>query len=146
MTAENNYCSQWGSTSPAQRSQLYVLRDIIGQNWEKVIAESVFKYAGSVYKDIDKLQAIIEANGDTTKAFATYGKHWGELKDCTCPSMGKNNIGETAVKTESHDGIWPVLLNSSQVTGVDSNGNFIKDEASGWMSINCICLKSRSWW
>ena len=39
-----------------------------------------FKYAGSVYKDIDKLQTIIEANGDTTKAFATYGKHWGELK------------------------------------------------------------------
>ena len=57
--------------TPAQRSQLYVLRDIIGQNWEKVIAESVFKYAGSVYKDIDKLQTIIEANGDTTKAFAT---------------------------------------------------------------------------
>ena len=57
----------------AQRSQLHALRDVIGQNWEKVIAESVFKYAGSVYKDIDKLQTIMEANGDTTKAFATNG-------------------------------------------------------------------------
>ena len=72
----------------------------------------------------------MEANGDTTKAFATYGKHWGELKGFALAlQCGKNNIGETAVKLNRMMGFGPVLLNSSQVTGVDSNGNFIKDEA-----------------
>ena len=128
--------------TPAQRSQLYVLRDIIGQNWEKVIAESVFKYAGSVYKDIDKLQTIMEANGDTTKMFATYGKHWGELKGFALAlQCGKNNLGETAVKMNRMMGFGPVLLNSSQVTGVDSSGNFIKDEASSWDEYKLHMLK-----
>ena len=125
-----------------QRAQLYVLRDIIGQNWEKVIAESVFKYAGSVYKDIDKLQTIMEANGDTTKMFATYGKHWGELKGFALAlQCGKNNLGETAVKMNRMMGFGPVLLNSSQVTGVDSSGNFIKDEASSWDEYKLHMLK-----
>ena len=128
--------------TPAQRSQLYVLRDIIGQNWEKVIAESVFKYAGSVYKDIDKLQTIVEANGDTTKVFATYGKHWGELKGFALAlQCGKNNLGETAVKMNRMMGFGPVLMNASQVTGVDSSGNFIKDEASSWDEYKLHMLK-----
>ena len=126
----------------AQRSQLYVLRDIIGQNWEKVIAESVFKYAGSVYKDIDKLQTIMESNGDTTKMFATYGKHWGELKGFALAlQCGKNNLGETAVKMNRMMGFGPVLMNASQVTGVDSSGNFIKDEASSWDEYKLHMLK-----
>ena len=126
----------------AQRSQLYVLRDIIGQNWEKVIAESVFKYAGSVYKDIDKLQTIVEANGDTTKMFATYGKHWGELKGFALAlQCGKNNLGETAVKMNRMMGFGPVLMNASQVTGIDSSGNFIKDEASSWDEYKLHMLK-----
>ena len=113
--------------TPAQRSQLYVLRDIIGQNWEKVIAESVFKYAGSVYKDIDKLQTIMEANGDTTKAFATYGKHWGELKGFALAlHCGRTNLGGTGVTMDRLMGLGPVLLDSSQVTSVDANGNFVK--------------------
>ena len=126
----------------AQRSQLYVLRDIIGQNWEKVIAESVFKYAGSVYKDIDKLQTIMESNGDTTKMFATYGKHWGELKGFALAlQCGKNNLGETAVKMNRMMGFGPVLMNASQVTGIDSSGNFIKDEASSWDEYKLHMLK-----
>ena len=126
----------------AQRSQLYVLRDIIGQNWEKVIAESVFKYAGSVYKDIDKLQTIMESNGDTTKMFATYGKHWGELKGFALAlQCGKNNLGETAVKMNRMMGFGPVLMNASQVTGIDSRGNFIKDEASSWDEYKLHMLK-----
>ena len=38
-------------------------------------------------------------------------------------------------------GFGPVLLNSSQVTGVDSNGNFIKDESSGWDEYKLHMLK-----
>ena len=30
--------------------------EIICSNWEKVIAEAVFKYAGSVYKDLEKMK------------------------------------------------------------------------------------------
>ena len=37
---------------------------ILEVNWEKVIAEAAFKYAGSVYKDLDKLNTIVESNGD----------------------------------------------------------------------------------
>jgi hypothetical protein len=118
--------------TPAQRSQLYVLRDIIGQNWEKVIAESVFKYAGSVYKDIDKLQTIVEANGDTTKVFATYGKHWGELKGFALAlNCGRSNLGATGVSLDRLMGLGPVLLDSSQVASVDANGNFVMGSSSG---------------
>ena len=118
---------------------------VISSNWEKVIAESIFKYAGSVYKDIVKLEAILEANGDPEKAFATYGKHWGELKGFAMAiQCGKINLGETAVKMNRMIGFGPVLLNASQVTGVDSAGDFIKDEAMSWGNINFICLKFRN--
>ena len=50
--------------SSSQRVELNSLRDIIVSNWEKVIAESVFKYAGSVYDDLGKLETIMESNGD----------------------------------------------------------------------------------
>ena len=96
----------------------------------KVIAESIFKYAGSVYKDISALEELIQTNGDTTKAFATYAKHWGELKGFALAiQVGKKNLGETASYMNREIGFGPVLLNSSQVTGIDSNNEFIKDEA-----------------
>ena len=118
--------------SSSQRSKLYSLRDIIAKNWEKVIAESVFKYAGSVYKDIDKLQVIVEANGDTSKTFSTYGKHWGELKGFALAlQCGKNNLGDTSTQLNRMIGFGPVLLNLSQVSGVDSNGNFTFGKSSG---------------
>jgi hypothetical protein len=115
---------------------------VISSNWEKVIAESIFKYAGSVYKDIVKLEAILEANGDPEKAFATYGKHWGELKGFAMAiQCGKVNLGETAVKMNRMIGFGPVLLNASQVTGVDSAGDFIKDEAMSWGEYKLHMLK-----
>ena len=115
---------------------------VISSNWEKVIAESIFKYAGSVYKDIVKLEEILEANGDPEKAFATYGKHWGELKGFAMAiQCGKVNLGETAVKMNRMIGFGPVLLNASQVTGVDSAGDFIKDEAMSWGEYKLHMLK-----
>ena len=38
-------------------------------------------------------------------------------------------------------GFGPVLMNASQVTGVDSSGNFIKDEASSWDEYKLHMLK-----
>jgi hypothetical protein len=114
----------------SQRAKLVRLADTIGTNWQKVIAESVFKYAGSVYKDIDKLKDLLESNGDTTKAFATYAKHWGELKGFAMAlQSGKEDLGETAEYMNREIGYGPVLLNTSQVSGLDSNGNYIKDES-----------------
>ena len=83
----------------------------------------------------------MESNGDTTKMFATYGKHWGELKGFALAlQCGKNNLGETAVKMNRMMGFGPVLMNASQVTGIDSSGNFIKDEASSSVSYTHLTL------
>ena len=126
----------------AQRNQLVGYAAVISSNWEKVIAESVFKYAGSVYKDIGKLEALLDSNGDTTKAFANYCKHWGELKGFSMAiQSGKNNLGETAVKMNRMIGYGPVLLNASQVTGINSSGEFLKDEALSWGEYKLHMLK-----
>ena len=121
----------------AERSKLYDYANVIEKNWEKVIAESVFKYAGSVYLDMNKLET------DTSdKNFSTYAKHWGELKGFALAlQCGKSNLGETAVKLNRMIGYGPVLLNSSQVVGVDSNGNYIKDQAQEWDEYKLHMLK-----
>ena len=41
----------------SQRSALMGYVGIIESNWEKTLAEAVFKYAGSVYKDLKKIKA-----------------------------------------------------------------------------------------
>ena len=125
-----------------ERTALLAQRDIIRDNWQKVIAESVFKYAGSTYKDILKLEVILEANGDATDAFRTYAKHWGELKGFALAlQCGPNDLGEIAVKMNRMMGFGPVLLNASQVVGVDSQGNFIKDQAQDWGDFKLHMLK-----
>ena len=121
----------------AQRSQLYDYANIIATNWEKVIAESVFKYAGSVYKDMVKLE-----DDASEKNFATYAKHWGELKGFALAlQCGKDNLGETAVKLNRMMGHGPVLMNSSQVVGIDSSGNYVKDQAQEWDDYKLHMLK-----
>jgi hypothetical protein len=128
--------------SDAERAELVGYASVIGSNWEKVIAESVFKYAGSVYKDIDKLKEQMASNSDTSKTFATYCKHWGELKGFAMAiQSGKSNLGETAVKMNRLIGFGPILMNASQVSGVDSMGNFMKDEAISWDEYQMHMLK-----
>ena len=126
----------------AQRGKLVNLAGVIGANWQKVIAESVFKYAGSVYNDISELETLLDSNGDTKKAFATYAKHWGELKGFALAlQVGKYNLGETGTKLNRLIGFGPVLLNASQVVGMDSSGNYIKDEAISWGEYKLHMLK-----
>lgn len=126
----------------AERSELVRLAEVIGTTWEKVIAEAVFKYAGSVYKDIDALKSDMDAGKDTSKTFAKYGKHWGELKGFALAlQTGKRNLGETAVKLNRLTGFGPVLLNASQVIGMGSDGNYIKDEAQSWDEFQLHMIK-----
>ena len=126
----------------AERTEMLAARDTIRNNWQKVIAESVFKYAGSTYKDIVALETIMDANGDTSETFRKYAKHWGELKGFALAlQCGPENLGEVAVKMNRMMGFGPVLLNASQVVGVDSNGNFIKDQAQEWGEFKLHMLK-----
>ena len=114
----------------AQRSALEGHADTIRTNWEKVLAEAVFKYAGSVYKDLGKLEIILDAGGDPAEAFRAYVKHWGELKGFALAlQTGRDNLGETAVRLNRIIGFGPVLPNASQVTDIDSQGNYVKDES-----------------
>jgi len=116
----------------AKRSALMGFADVIGENWQKVLAEAVFKYAGSTYKDLVKLQTIIEANGDTTKMLRKYIKHWGELKGFSLAlQTGKENLGETATRLNRLIGFGPLMPNQSQVVDIDSKGNYVRDQGSG---------------
>ena len=116
-----------------QRDQLKRHASVITQNWEKVLAEATFKYAGSVYKDMVKLQTIVDSGGDPSKAFRAYAKHWGELKGFALAlQSGKNNLGETATKLNRMIGAGPLLLNASQVVDIDSQGNYVRDQGPDW--------------
>ena len=109
-----------------QRAQLMSYVKLIKTNWERVIAEAAFKYAGSCYKDLEKLRTIVESNGNASKAFAAYGKHWGELKGflMALETSGRS-LGEAGVRMNRLVGYGPVLLGGGQVTGIDSDGNFL---------------------
>ena len=109
-----------------QRAKLMSYVKVIKTNWERVIAEAAVKYAGSCYKDLEKLRTIVESNGDASKAFAAYGKHWGELKGflMALETSGRS-LGEAGVRMNRLVGYGPVLLGGGQVTGIDSDGNFL---------------------
>jgi len=113
--------------SDSERSKLKEYASVIKTNWEKVLAEAAFKYAGSVYKDLMLIQSIVDGgNGDIKKAFKTYAKHWGEMKGflLALQTSGKD-LGETAVRLNRLSGFGPVLVTGGQVTGIDSNGKYI---------------------
>lgn len=117
----------------AQRAELKRYASVIARNWEKVLAEATFKYAGSVYKDMVKLQTIVESGGDPGKQFRAYAKHWGELKGFALAlQSGRNNLGETATRLNRLIGAGPLLLNASQVVDVDSKGNYVRDQGQDW--------------
>ena len=117
--------------SDAQRSKLRAYATVIGTNWQKVLAEATYKYAGSVYKSMAKLQTIMEAKGDTKKQLRKYIKYWGELKGFALAlQTGKDNLGETATRLNRMIGYGPLMLNLSQVKDIDSKGNYVRDEAS----------------
>ena len=114
--------------SDTQRASLRAYAAIIEANWEKSIAEAVFKYAGSVYKDLK----LIKAKGVNAKSLKNYIKHWGELKGFSLSlQTGRKNLGETAVKLNRLIGFGPVMPNSSQVTDIDSKGNYVKSQSNG---------------
>ena len=111
----------------AQRSELMGYVAIISENWQKVIAESVFKYAGSTYKSLVALEDV--NNDDLAKEFSKYMKYWGELKGFSMAlQVGKDNIGESATKLNRMIGFGPMLTDEIQIVGIDSKGNYVMDK------------------
>jgi hypothetical protein len=111
---------------------------VICSTWEKVIAEAVFKYAGSVYGDLEKMKE----NATDTKLFGKYVKHWGELKGFALAlEAGKEDRSTVANKLTSLMGYGPWLPNMSQVVDVSADGNYVKDEASSLESYQMHMLK-----
>jgi len=117
-------------------SQRKILRGhaaVIEKNWQQVLAEATFKYAGSCYKDMVALKTVIESNGDTSKALGKYIKHWGELKGFSLAlQTGKSDLGETAKKMNRLIGFGPLMPNLSQVVDIDSKGNYVRDQGETW--------------
>ena len=114
-----------------QRAKLREYADVIGNNWEKTLAEATYKYAGSVYRDMTKLKTILDANGDTSKVLKNYLKHWGELRGFSLAlQCGRKNLGEAATKLNRLIGYGPVMPNSSQVVDIDSKGNYVRDQTN----------------
>ena len=123
ITAANGEKIPYGS--PQKRLKEYV--NTISTNWEKVIAESVFKYAGSTYKSLVALEDV--SNEDLSKEFGKYMKYWGELKGFSMAlQVGKNDIGDTATKLNRMVGFGPMLLDETQIVGIDAKGNYVMDK------------------
>ncbi|MEM7424829.1 MAG: DUF4856 domain-containing protein, partial [Pseudomonadota bacterium] len=123
-----------------QRAKLKGYAATIGSAWEKVLAEAVFKYAGSVYKDVKKLGAA--KDDEKAKLYRKYVKHWGELKGFAMAlQSGKNNLGKTAVEMNRLIGFGPVTMNNKYVTGVDADGNFEMNRRRTWSDYQLHMLK-----
>lgn len=128
--------------SDEQRDQLKAHADVIASNWEKVIAEATFKYAGSVYKDLEALEKAVEENGDAAAAFRQYATHWGELKGFSLAlQTGANNLGATATYLNKLIGFSPVLLGNTQVSAIDSDGNFVQEPSESMQEYRLHMLK-----
>jgi len=111
--------------SDKQRTQLTGYADIIKANWELVIAEAAFKYAGATYDYSVKIQAAIDKNEDVGKLYKGYIHAWGELKGFSMSlQTGGKDLGELAVRMNRLIGFSPVLLGNTQVVGIDTKGNY----------------------
>lgn len=131
--------------SDAQRGQLIEFTKVIKSNWEKVLAEAAFKYAGSVYADIQKLQDDKASLAQTKTDFRNYAKHWGELKGFALAlQMGGKDLGATAVQINRLIGFSPVSLTGDQVTGLDNEGNYVtgKTISMGEYMVNMAKLQT----
>ena len=120
--------------SDAQRREVKRHARTICSNWEKVIAEAVFKYAGSVYSNIEAVKATMggnmwQVNGSTEQAehqaaLRKYAKYWGELAGFSLSLHTSGvNLGEIGVKMDRLVGMGPVMPDGMQVNGM-SNGAY----------------------
>ncbi|RDL43239.1 DUF4856 domain-containing protein [Marinomonas piezotolerans] len=111
----------------AQRGELKGYAATIATAWQQVIAEAAFKYAGSVYEDLEKIAVIEDAQGNVNNAFRSYVKHWGELKGfaLSLEAAGRD-LGNAQAGLDRLIGFSPVLFGGAQVVALDGKGDFIQ--------------------
>ena len=138
----------------AQRREVKRHARTICSNWEKVIAEAVFKYAGSVYSNIEAVKATMkgnlwQVNGTTEEAehkaaLRKYAKYWGELAGFSLSLHTSGiNLGEIGVKMDRLVGMGPVMPSGSQVNGM-SNGAYTvaSDRSMDGFAIHMLKLQN----
>ncbi|TDP01104.1 DUF4856 domain-containing protein [Marinomonas balearica] len=113
--------------SSSEREALKNYANIIAEEWQKVIAEAAFKYAGSVYSDLEKIAIIEESHGDVKKAYRSYIKHWGELKGFALAlEAAGRELGEAQVQLDRLIGFSPVLFGDAQVVAANGKGGYVQ--------------------
>ena len=116
----------------SQRRKLKKYSRIIAKNWELVLAEATFKYAGSVYKDLVKLKKLKSSNKNTNKTLRNYVKHWGELKGFSLAlQSGKKVNSNVSEKLNNLIGYSPVMPDGKQVATITNNGQYVRLRSNG---------------
>jgi len=130
--------------SSSDLTKVQDLAQEICSNWAQVIAEAVHKYAGSVYKDLIAVEKALSSGSDMDKAMSKYLKHWGELKGFAMAlQSGVENKSDTFNRLNRMMGFGPLMPNLSQVVGIDSSGNYLKDQGSsiGYYKLHMIKIQ-----
>lgn len=126
--------------TPAQLGQVQAYAATIEDEMTKVLAEAAFKYAGSVYKDIETIRA--DKGNIPDDVYRDYIKHWGELKGFAMAlQTGRENLGGTAVRLNRLIGYGPPTRDETVVTGIDADGNFVKGAKMSWNAYQLNMLK-----
>ncbi|WP_191601657.1 DUF4856 domain-containing protein [Marinomonas algicola] len=111
----------------SQLKTLHAYAKTIKGAWQQVIAESAFKYAGQVYKDLENIELLNENGGDVKKVFRDYIKHWGEMKGFVLSlSAAGQELGATQVQLDRLIGFSPVLFGGSQVIAMNQQGDYVQ--------------------
>lgn len=119
--------------SDDQRQALRDHASAIESAWQTVLAEAVFKYAGSTYEHLEKLEIILDSNGDTAETAKRYVHYWSELKGFAMAlQAGRENLGETGLRLDRLIGFGPVMPNQSQVLGINSDGSYRKGQGTAF--------------
>jgi len=118
--------------TPAEQASMNSYAKIIKNNWEKVIAEAVYKYVGAAHNEIVKIQA----DANDTAAKIEYFAVWSEAKGFML-GLQYGGTGSIIDKTNFMEidgliGFGPVMPDGSQVNGVTGTGGltFSKTSAS----------------
>lgn len=129
----------------AQHTELKAYAKTIATAWQQVIAEAAYKYAGSVYADLEKIAVIEEAHGEVAKAYRNYVKHWGELKGFALAlEAAGRDLGNTQAGLDRLIGFSPILFGNTQVLAADGKGGFIQGGSVAMQEYKLNMIKTQN--
>jgi len=129
----------------AQHAELKAYAKTIATAWQQVIAEAAYKYAGSVYADLEKIAIIEEAHGEVAKAYRTYVKHWGELKGFALAlEAAGRDLGNTQASLDRLIGFSPILFGDTQVLAANGKGGFLQGGSISMQEYKLNMIKTQN--